>query len=138
MLFLAGVALVCSLVPLPVLLWTGSPFLAVHTSFLFYNVGLLVPATVAGATFNRKILSIGEMTFTQANFSGVRAAVVLPLFALPAIPIRLIDSFSLRFGFIAGLGVLSAVAWPLWHRGLTRLYKRNRHSMMRGFRTSRK
>jgi hypothetical protein len=77
------------------------------------------------------------MTFTQTNFSGVRAAVVLPLFALPAIPIWLIDSFSLRFGLIAGLGVLSAVAWPLWRRALVALYRRSRYAMMRSFRASR-
>ena len=135
-LFLAGGVLICFLLPLPILLWLQSPFLVIHGAFFLYNVGVLVPAVVAGATFNRKALAISETTLAQTNFSGVRAAVVLPLFGLPMIPILLFDSVLLRFGTIAALGAVSALAYPLWRRGLVPLYRRNRYAMMRGFRSS--
>ena len=136
-LFLSTSALVCFLLPLPVLLWTRSPFLTVHTSFFLYNAGVLAPAIVAGATFNRKALATNEFSFSNTNFSGGRMAFMLPLFGLPVFPILLFGNPIFQFGPIAGLGLVSACAWPLWRRAFVALYRRNRYAMMRGFRASR-
>jgi hypothetical protein len=137
LLFLGVGVLVCFLLPLPVLLGAQSPFLVVHAAIFLYNLGLLAPATLAGATFNRKALAIDKLSFRQTNISGVRMAIMVPLIGLPLVPIWLFDSIALQFGSIAGLGGLSMLAWPLWRRGLVALYRRNRHAMARGFRASR-
>lgn len=137
LLFLEAGTIVCFLIPLPVLLLSQNPFLIVHTTFFLYNLGVVVPAVVAGATFNRKALAVEEMNFAQSNVSGPRTAIVLPLFALPFPFLFAFDRVWLQFGPIAAMGVVSTLAYPLWIRGLTALHEYNRYAMMRGFRASR-
>ena len=137
LLFLEGGTLFCFLIPLPTLLLSQNSFLIVHTTFFLYNAGVVVPAMVAGATFNRKALAVDEQTFMQTNFSGGRVAVTFPLCVVPFLFLFLFDRLVLQFGGVAALGVLSLLALPVWLRGLTRLYNYNRHAMLRGFRASR-
>ena len=137
LLFLEGGTLFCFLIPLPTLLLSQNPFLIVHTTFFLYNAGVVVPAVVAGATFNRKALAVDEQTFMQTNFSGGRVAVTFPLFIVPFLFLFSFDRLVLQFGGVAALGLLSLLAMPVWLRGLTRLYNYNRHAMLRGFRASR-
>jgi hypothetical protein len=137
LLFLEAGTLTCFLIPLPFLLARQSPFLIVHTSFSLYNAGVLVPAIIAGAPFNRKALTIDERSFSQTNFSGGRMAITVPLFGVPFLFLFSLDRLLFQFGGVAGLGLLSLLAMPLWLRGLARLYEYNRYAMMRGFRASR-
>ncbi|MCS4038651.1 DUF5687 family protein [Salinibacter ruber] len=137
LLFLEVGTLFCFLVPLPTLLLSQNPFLIVHTTFFLYNAGVVVPAVVAGATFNRKALAVDEQAFAQTNFSGGRVAVTFPLFVVPFLFLFSFDRLVLQFGGVAALGLLSLLALPVWLRGLTRLYDYNRHAMLRGFRASR-
>lgn len=137
LLFLEVGTLFCFLVPLPTLLLSQNPFLIVHTTFFLYNAGVVVPAMIAGATFNRKALEIDQRSFSQTNFSGERLAVTSPLLVLPFLFLFSFDRLVLQFGGVAALGLLSLLALPVWLRGLTRLYGYNRHAMLRGFRASR-
>ncbi|ABC45864.1 hypothetical protein SRU_2480 [Salinibacter ruber DSM 13855] len=137
LLFLEVGTLLCFLVPLPTLLLSQNPFLIVHTTFFLYNAGVVVPAMIAGATFNRKALEIDQRSFIQTNFSGGRVAVTFPLFVVPFLFLFSFDRLVLQFGGVAALGLLSLLALPVWLRGLTRLYDYNRHAMLRGFRASR-
>lgn len=136
LLFLEVGVLACFLLPLPALLLAQSPFLVVHTTFFLYNLGVVAPAIVAGATFNRKALAVQETTFAQANVSGARTALLLPLLALPFLSLFAFDRLALQFAPIAAIGTLSLLARPLWLRGLAALYEWNRHAMARGFRAS--
>jgi hypothetical protein len=136
LLFLEVGVLACFLLPLPALLLAQSPFLVVHTTFFLYNLGVVAPAIVAGATFNRKALAVQETTFAQANVSGARTALLLPLLALPFLFLFAFDRLALQFAPIAAIGTLSLLARPLWLRGLAALYEWNRHAMARGFRAS--
>jgi hypothetical protein len=137
LLFLEVGTLFCFLIPLPTLLLSQNPFLIVHTTFFLYNAGVVVPAMIAGATFNRKALEIDQRSFIQTNFSGGRVAVTFPLFVVPFLFLFSFDRLVLQFGGVAALGLLSLLALPVWLRGLTRLYDYNRHAMLRGFRASR-
>ncbi|WP_263792418.1 DUF5687 family protein [Salinibacter sp.] len=137
LLFLEAGTLACFFIPFPFLLARQSPFLLVHTSFFLYNAGVLVPAIIAGATFNREALTIDERSFSQTNFSGGRIAITFPLFGVPLLFLFSFDRLLFQFGGFAGLGLLSLLAMPLWLRGLARLYEYNRHAMLRGFRASR-
>jgi hypothetical protein len=137
LLFLEVGTLFCFLIPLPTLLLSQNPFLIVHTTFFLYNAGVVVPAMVVGATFNRKALAVDEQTFMQTNFSGGRVAVTFPLFVVPFLFLFSFDRLVLQFGGVAALGLLSLLAMPVWLRGLTQLYDYNRHAMLRGFRASR-
>ncbi|MCS3645920.1 hypothetical protein GGP63_000469 [Salinibacter ruber] len=137
LLFLEAGTLACFLIPLPFLLLRQSPFLIVHSAFFLYNAGVVVPAMIAGATFNRKALEIDQRSFSQTNFSGGRVAVTFPLLVLPFLFLFSFDRLVLQFGGVAALGLLSLLALPVWLRGLTRLYDYNRHAMLRGFRASR-
>lgn len=137
LLFLEVGTLFCFLIPLPTLLLSQNPFLIVHTTFFLYNAGVVVPAMVAGATFNRKALAVDEQAFMQTNFSGGRVAVTFPLFVIPFLFLFSFDRLVLQFGGVSALGLLSLLALPVWLRGLTQLYDYNRHAMMRGFRASR-
>jgi len=132
LLFLQVGTVLCFLIPLPALLLSQSPFLIVHVSFFLYNLGVVAPAVVAGATFNRTALDVEETSFSQTNFSGLRTAVVLPLFALPFPFLFAFDRLWLQFGPIGALGLVSALAFPLWLRGLAALYASNRYAMMPG------
>ncbi len=133
LLFLEAGTLACFLIPLPFLLIRQSPFVIVHTSFFLYNAGVVAPAVIAGATFNRKALAIDELSFGQTNFSAERTAIMIPLFGIPFLPLFLFDRLILQFGGIAGFGLLSLFAMPLWLRGLTRVYEYNRYAMLEGF-----
>ncbi|CBH25620.1 hypothetical protein GGP91_002281 [Salinibacter ruber] len=137
LLFLEVGTLFCFLIPLPTLLLSQNPFLIVHTTFFLYNAGVVVPAMIAGATFNRKALEIDQRSFSQTNFSGGRVALTFPLLAVPFLFLFSFDRLVLQFGGVAALGLLSLLALPVWLRGLTRLYDYNRHAMLRGFRASR-
>ena len=137
LLFLEAGTLACFFIPFPFLLARQSPLLVVHSSFFLYNAGVLVPAIIAGATFNREALTIDERSFSQTNFSGGRTAITFPLFGVPFLFLFSFDRLLFQFGGFAGLGLVSLLAMPLWLRGLTRLYEYNRHAMLRGFRASR-
>lgn len=137
LLFLEVGTLACFLLPLPVLLFQKNPFLIVHTSFYLYNAGVVAPAMIAGATFNRNALTIDERSFSQTNFSGGRTAIALPLFGAPFLFLFSFDHLALQFGGIAVIGCLSLLAMPLWLRGLTTLYDWNRYAMLEGFQASR-
>ncbi|PSQ86714.1 MAG: hypothetical protein BRD42_04130 [Bacteroidetes bacterium QS_3_64_15] len=137
LLFLEAGTLACFFIPFPFLLARQSPLLVVHSSFFLYNAGVLVPAIIAGATFNREALTIDERSFSQTNFSGGRTAITFPLFGVPFLFLFSFDRLLFQFGGFAGLGLLSLLAMPLWLRGLTWLYEYNRHAMLRGFRASR-
>ncbi len=136
LLFLEVGTLFCFLIPLPTLLLSQNPFLIVHTTFFLYNAGIVVPAMIAGATFNRKALAVDERTFMQTNFSGGRVAVTFPLLVVPFLFLFSFDRLALQFGGVAAIGLLSLLAMPVWLRGLTQLYDYNRHAMLRGFRAS--
>jgi hypothetical protein len=140
-LFLALVALVLFALPLPVMLWQWSPFVLFHAAFFLYNIGVLTPLMLSASVFNRKSIDANQHSMVSSPGMTVgRVALMLPAFGLPALLSFLGDLLGglvPALGLIGGLGFLSTVAWPLWHRGLAALYRRNRHAMARGFRASR-
>jgi hypothetical protein len=115
---------------------TGSPAWTLHAAFALYNLGVLVPAAVAGATFNRKALSLTGMMVFDSNVSAGRIAIAVPVI-LPLALLGLHPDSGDALALIGGLGGVSLLALPLWRRGLAALYRRNRHAMARGFRASR-
>ena len=137
-LFLALGALVPFALPLPVMLWTWSPFVIFHTAFFLYNVGVVAPLMLAASAFNRRPVDANQHSMaTSPGTAVVRAVFMLPVLGLPVLLLFLLDDLVLSLGLIGGLGLLSAAAAPLWRRALVALYRRNRYAMMRGFRASR-
>jgi|APHM01.1.fsa_nt_gi hypothetical protein len=137
LLLLGASVVLCFLVPLPVFTATGSSVWALHAAFGLYNLGVLVPAAVAGATFNRKALTLNDSMMFEANASAGRIAIALPVTFLPIGLLGLLPDVGEALMLIGGLGGVSLLAFPLWRRGLTALYRRNQHAMARGFRASR-
>ncbi|WP_232798200.1 DUF5687 family protein [Salinibacter altiplanensis] len=136
--FLALGALVPFALPLPVMLWTWSPFVIFHTAFFLYNIGVVAPVMLAASAFTRTPVDPNQHSMAiSPGMAVVRAALMLPALGLPVLLLFLLDDLVLSLGLIGGLGLLSAAAAPLWRRVLVALYRRNRHAMMRGFRTSR-
>jgi hypothetical protein len=132
---LAASVFVCFLIPLPFLVGWTSPFLAVHTSFFLYNLGVLVPVMTAGATFNRTALTPNEHALLgEVNFSGGRTALILPVMGLPIGLLYGVADPLVGLAAVGGVGLASILSYPLWRRGLAGLYRRNRHAMARGFR----
>ena len=137
-LFLMLGALVPFALPLPVMLWTWSPFVIFHTAFFLYNVGVVAPLMLAASAFNRRPVDANQHSMaTSPGTAVVRAVFMLPVLGLPVLLLFLLDDLVLSLGLIGGLGLLSAAAAPLWRRALVALYRRNRYAMMRGFRASR-
>jgi hypothetical protein len=137
LLLLGASVVLCFLVPLPVFVATGSPIWALHAAFGLYNLGVLVPAAVAGATFNRKALTLNDSMMFEANVSAGRIAIAIPVMVLPIGLLGLLPDVGEALMLIGGLGGVSLLALPLWRRGLAALYRRNQHAMARGFRASR-
>ena len=137
-LFLALGALVPFALPLPVMLWTWSPFVIFHTAFFLYNIGAVAPLMLAASAFNRKPVDVNQHSMAASPGMTVgRTVFMLPALGLPALLLFLPDNLVSSLGLIGGFGLLSVAAAPLWHRGLVALYCRNRYAMMRGFRASR-
>ncbi len=134
----AASVVACFLLAAPVFVATGSPAWAFHTSFALYNLGVLVPAMTAAATFNRTALEPNEQIWLgETNFSGGRVAFGIPVLGLPFAVLGLTNDLTFGLALLGGIGGISALALPLWRRGLVALYRRNRHAMARGFRASR-
>lgn len=137
LLILASSAVLCFLIPLPFLVLGGSiPLLLLQLAFLLYNVGVLCPVVVAGATFNRKAVDPNRRALGQTNYSGARTLIILPLFLLPLLPVLFFNELTLLFTTIAAAGCLSVLGMSFWLRGLTALHESNRYKMARGFRES--
>lgn len=143
LLFLGGVTTTWFLVPVP-FLWPTS-FLMGHPpntlfvllAFYLYNLGVTLPMLVAGASFNRTSAPLHDQTGAQLDVSGFRSLFFLFVFAIPVLIVFFVQDPLTGLSVIAGLGVSSLAAFPVWRRGLRRLYHRNRHSMAQGFRSSR-
>ncbi|WP_233992706.1 DUF5687 family protein [Salinibacter altiplanensis] len=136
--FLALGALVAFALPLPVMLWTWSPFVIFHTAFFLYNIGVVAPLMLAASAFTRTPVDPNQHSMaTSPGMAVLRAVFILPTLGLPVLLLLLLNDPVLPLGLIGGLGLLSAATAPLWRRVLVALYRRNRHAMMRGFRASR-
>ena len=73
--------------------------------------------------------------YGRAPFRG-RILLAGPVFGMLALPTLVTNDPVLQLSMIAGTGLLSALAYPLWLRGLTSLHEWNRYAMLRGFRAS--
>ena len=136
-LFVFALSFFLFIAPLPFLLWWQSPFFLYHLAFSLYNVGVAAPLALAASTFNRTVITINEWQFIgETDIQTGRTISVLPIFGGLALPFLLSDPVG-QLALLGSLGLLSALATPLWLRGLTTLYDWNRYAMLEGFQASR-
>jgi hypothetical protein len=135
LLFFVGGAVVLFLLPLPAAIWEPS-FLLVHTAFFLYNVGITTPVLLAAAFFAREAFLPHSWTMNGADFSTTRFILYLGVAAGAFLPLLLLDDPVHQLYVIGSIGLLACAAMPLWIRGLTTLYRRNRYPMLEGFQAS--
>jgi hypothetical protein len=137
-LFLTFVSSVLFFLPLPVIIWSQSPYSLVHLSLSILNIGMVAPLMMAASTFNRNTITLDESSFMRggAGFSVGRAMLVATAFGVLSVPILLLEDPLPQFSVLGGLGLLSALTYPLWLSALATLYEWNRHAMIHGFRAS--
>jgi hypothetical protein len=136
LLFFVGGATLLFLIPLPAAIWEPS-FLLVHTAFFLYNVGITTPVLLAAAPFAREAFPPHRWTTSGVDFSGTRFVLYLGVTAGAFLPLLLLDDPVHQLYVIGGIGLAACTAMPLWIRGLTALYRRNRYPMLEGFQASR-
>lgn len=117
----AASVVACFLLAAPVFVATGSPAWAFHTSFALYNLGVLVPAMTAAATFNRTAVEPNEQIWLgETNFSGGRVAFGSPVLGLPFAILGLTNNLTFGLALLGGIGGISgghsrsgvAASWP--------------------------
>lgn len=126
LLFLVAGVTICSLIPLPFLLFGKSPYLFVQIAFLLYSSGFWAPTSVASAMLSwSRSTERGDEAITSV------ATILIDLvpIGLPILPFLLFDRLFLQLGSIALLGLLSILSMPIWISFLTSIYQYNRHNM---------
>ncbi|MEF8939047.1 MAG: DUF5687 family protein [Salinivenus sp.] len=126
LLFLVTGVIICSLIPLPFLLFSRSPYLFVQIAFLLYSSGFWAPTRAASA-----ILSWSVSTRRRREMGTLIADILINLvpIGLPILPFFLFDRLSLQLGSIALLGLLSMLSMPTWIRFITSIYRRDRYGI---------
>jgi hypothetical protein len=132
---LQGSCLVLYLLALPLYVWFLPDFLLAHTTFLFFNAGVICPLILLTALFATKAVDLSAGVFSNQggnNWVQLPFGLFIFLFAfavgIPPAPWPL--------WLAGGLGLLGLLASPLWTQALTRLFAWRRYRMLDSFRSA--
>lgn len=116
----------------------GWKILLIHFACLIFNIGFNSFILLYASIYNNKRIDLSKGS--MMNYQGTGATqflITIPLLLIPIFIIGVLNALNLEMAGIAslaGVGLLSLAAYPLWMKEIERNFKEKKYKKAAGFR----
>ncbi len=116
----------------------GWKILLIHFACLIFNIGFNSFILLYASIYNNKRIDLSKSS--MMNYQGTGATqflITIPLLLIPIFIIGVLNALNLEMAGIAslaGVGLLSLAAYPLWMKEIERNFKEKKYKKAAGFR----